>query len=263
MSEEYPSEPSKSDSVHPEGEASGPRKARTARSRVSRFFRIIGSIILGSFILSFALVGSLRWIPPCTSTVMIEDQIARVFSGKREPAIRYQWVDWDEISPNMKLAAVAAEDQLFPYHRGFDIESIRQALEKQRRGGRLRGASTISQQVAKNLFLWTGRSYVRKALEAYFTILLEAFWPKKRILEVYLNIVEFGDGIYGVQAAAESFFRKSPAKLTRREAALLAAVLPNPQRYKVNRPSSYVQERRYWIEQQMEQLGGAAYLKDL
>jgi monofunctional biosynthetic peptidoglycan transglycosylase len=223
----------------------------------------IGRLIIYAVVFSLGLVMCLRWIPPWTSAVMIEDRIGRLFSDEKQAPVDYQWCSWDEISPNMRLAVVAAEDQLFPQHLGFDVESIREALEKQKRGGRLRGASTITQQVAKNLFLWSGRSYVRKALEAYFTLLLESLWPKRRILEVYLNIVEFGDGIYGVKAAAETFFRKSPANLTRREAALLAAVLPNPKRYRVNRPSSHVQGRRYWIEEQMEQLGGAAYLKGL
>lgn len=194
---------------------------------------------------------------------MIEEGLQRFFSGKKQEPIRYQWVDREEISPYMQLAAVAAEDQLFPHHMGFDFESIRKAIKKRKRGTRLRGASTITQQVAKNLFLWTGRSYVRKGLEAYFTVLLELLWPKSRILEIYLNIAEFGDGIYGVRAAAEIYLRKRPSAITRRDAALLAAVLPNPKRFKVRNPSSYVRGRRYWIQQQMELLGGIDYLKDL
>ena len=193
---------------------------------------------------------------------MVEERLERLISGKKG-AIRYQWVDAEKISPYMRLAAVAGEDQLFPYHWGFDFESIREALEHHRRGGRLRGASTITQQVAKNLFLWSGRSYIRKGLEAYFTVLLELLWPKSRILEVYLNIAEFGDGIYGVRAAARTYLRKSPAALTRMDAALLAAVLPNPERFKVRRPSPYVRRRLHWIRQQMEQLGGVGYIRDL
>jgi len=194
---------------------------------------------------------------------MIGDRLEKLFSGKKQNPIRYQWVNWEGISPNMRLAVVAAEDQSFPDHRGFDFESIREALVKQRKGGRLRGASTITQQVAKNLFLWKGRSYVRKGFEAYFTVLLELLWPKSRILEVYLNIAEFGDGIYGVHAAANTYLRKSPSALTRRDAALLAAVLPNPKRFRVGNPSSYVRGRQYWIQRQMELLGGVGYLKDL
>jgi monofunctional biosynthetic peptidoglycan transglycosylase len=233
------------------------------RSKASWIFLIIRRSIICAFAFSLAAVICLRWVPPCTSAVMIGDRLGRLFSTKKQAAIRYEWVDWEEISPNMRLAVVAAEDQLFPEHDGFDFESIRRALNKHRRGGRLRGASTITQQVAKNLFLWNGRSYVRKGLEAYFTILLELLWPKSRILEVYLNIAQFGDGIYGVQAAAETYFRKNPSALTMRDAALLAAVLPNPKRHKVSRPSSYVRGRSYWIQRQMYLLGGVSYLKDL
>lgn len=220
-------------------------------------------MITCGFVFSLALVVCLRWVPPCTSAVMVEERLERFLSGKKQGAIHYQWVALEKISPNMALAAVAAEDQLFPHHWGFDFESIREALERQQRGGRLRGASTITQQVAKNLFLWNGRSYLRKGIEAYFTILLELLWPKSRTLEVYLNVAEFGDGIYGVGAAAQIYLRKSPSELTRSDAALLAAVLPSPKRFKVKRPSSYVRQRRYWIQQQMGQLGGIDYLKDL
>jgi monofunctional glycosyltransferase len=146
-------------------------------------------------------------------------------------------------------------------HRGFDVESIEKAIDAHERGQRLRGASTISQQVAKNLFLWSGRSYVRKGLEAYFTVLLEFTWSKRRILEVYLNIVELGDGVFGVEAASERYFHKPASRLSTDEAALLAAVLPNPIVLHAGRPSAYVEERRAWIVQQMEQLGGSAYIK--
>ena len=239
------------------------KRSDTPRSRVSRLLFILRRASICAFAFSLALVVCLRWVPPCTSAVMIGENFERFFSGKKQGTIRYQWVNWEEISPSMRLAVVAAEDQLFPHHKGFDFESMREAMERQRKGGRLRGASTITQQVAKNLFLWTGRSYVRKGFEAYFTILLELLWPKSRILEVYLNIAEFGDGIYGVHAAAETYLRKSPSALTRRDAALLAAVLPNPKRFKVRNPSSYVRQRGNWIQQQMELLGGVGYLKDL
>jgi monofunctional biosynthetic peptidoglycan transglycosylase len=160
----------------------------------------------------------------------------------------------------MSLAVVAAEDQKFPQHWGFDFESIVDAVEEQGVRGRLRGASTITQQVARNLFLWQGRSYLRKALEAYFTVLLELCWPKRRILEVYLNIAEFGEGRYGVGAAARAFFGKPPNELQTSEASLLAAVLPNPVRFRVRDPSAYVRHRAAWIESQMAKLGGPAYL---
>jgi monofunctional biosynthetic peptidoglycan transglycosylase len=163
----------------------------------------------------------------------------------------------------MRLAVVAAEDQKFPHHWGFDFESIADAVQEKGARGRPRGASTISQQVARNLFLWPGRSYLRKGLEAYFTVLLELLWPKRRILEVYLNVAEFGDGIYGIAAAAQAFFGKRPADLGRAEAALLAAVLPNPRRLHARNPSAYVRERALWIEEQMIHLGGPAYLQSL
>ncbi|MDQ7785622.1 MAG: monofunctional biosynthetic peptidoglycan transglycosylase [Desulfomonilaceae bacterium] len=234
-----------------------------ARSRVSRLLFIIRRSIICLFILSLAVVVWLRWVPPYTSAVMIEERFSRFFSGKKQDAIRYQWVDLESISPYMRLAVVASEDQSFPDHCGFDFESIRQAVEERKRRGRLRGASTITQQTAKNLFLWNGRSYVRKGFEAYFAILLELLWPKNRILEVYLNIAQFGDGVYGVGAAAKTYLHKSPSKLTRRDAALLAAVLPNPKRFKVRRPSSHVRTRRSWILRQMNLLGGVGYLRDL
>jgi monofunctional biosynthetic peptidoglycan transglycosylase len=205
----------------------------------------------------------LRWIPPVTSAVMISKSVASLWSDKKGYKTRYEWTSWDKISPHAGIAVVAAEDQMFPEHFGFDLESISDALEKHSRGKRLRGASTISQQVAKNLFLWSGRSLVRKGFEAYFTVLMELIWPKRRILEVYLNIVEFGDGIYGVAAAGEAFFKKPPSKLSSSDAALLAAVLPNPVRLRADRPSSYVNSRRLWILDQMFQLGGAAYLKSI
>lgn len=236
----------------------------------AKYKKIVGS--LGSWlrkIIVIALIATilpvilLRWIPPVTSAVMISKSIASFWSDKKGYKTRYKWTSWKKISPHAGIAVVAAEDQMFPEHFGFDLESISDAVEKHSRGKRLRGASTISQQVAKNLFLWSGRSFVRKGFEAYFTLLIEATWPKQRILEVYLNIAEFGRGIFGVGAASEAFFNKSPSKLRPSEAALLAAVLPNPIRLRVDRPSAYVYTRREWILGQMEQLGGAAYLKSM
>ncbi len=160
---------------------------------------------------------------------------------------RHEWRDWDRISKNAALAVVASEDQLFPNHNGFDFKQIDKALEARERGRRVRGASTISQQVAKNLFLWPGQSWVRKGLEAGITVLIEACWDKRRILEVYLNVAEFGRGTYGVQAASRRFFRKDADRLTAAEAALLAAVLPAPKRFKVDAPSRYVRIRQAWI----------------
>ncbi len=165
------------------------------------------------------------------------------------------------MSPWVPLAMVAGEDQKFPYHHGFDFDSIHSAIDRADDGRRLRGASTISQQTAKNLFLWNGRSFVRKGLETYFTVLLEMTWPKQRILEVYANIAELGDGIYGVGAASDAFFHIAPARLGAAQAARLAAVLPSPRRMHVDQPSAYVLRRSSWIEQQMRQLGGPGYIE--
>jgi monofunctional biosynthetic peptidoglycan transglycosylase len=210
-------------------------------------------------------VVALRWIPPPTSAVMLQHRAARLLGSTPRPAVRYRWTAWRGIAPAMRLAVVAAEDQKFAEHWGFDLDSIVDAIEDAatRRHRRLRGASTITQQVARNLFLWQGRSWPRKALEAYFTVLLEACWPKRRILEVYLNIAQFGEGTYGVGAAGQAFFGKRPGALSPSEAALLAAVLPNPVRFQVRRPSGYVRTRAAWIEEQMALLGGPAYLKGL
>lgn len=212
--------------------------------------------------LSVLLVASLRYVQPPTSAFMLKRQLEGLIHEDKSPKIHYQWVNWERISPHMPLAVVASEDQMFPSHWGFDFQSIAEAIEERRTRGRIRGASTISQQTAKNLFLWEGRSYVRKGFEAWFTLLMEAFWPKRRILEVYLNIVEFGDGVYGVHSAATIFFDKQPSRLTRREAALMAAVLPHPKRYDVMAPSRYIQQRASQIERQMNNLG-SSYLKDL
>jgi monofunctional biosynthetic peptidoglycan transglycosylase len=201
-------------------------------------------------IVSLLPVIVLRWIPPPTSAVML---VRSLSEGRSQD---YQWVPLERIAPTMALAVVAAEDQKFPLHWGFDLAAIRDAAEDRARGGRLRGASTLTQQVARNLFLWQGRSYLRKGLEAWMTVLLEIAWPKRRILEVYLNIAEMGDHTFGVQAASRRFFARSADAINMEQAALLAAVLPNPHRYRVDSPSSYVLERRDWILQQMARLGG-------
>lgn len=212
-------------------------------------------------LLTAAPVVALRWCNPVTSAFMLRTRIDAALAHDRGYRTQYVWVDLEQISPNAALAVIASEDQRFPFHAGFDFRSIRQAVRASERGKRLRGASTISQQVARNLFLWSGRSYVRKALEAWFTVLLEACWPKERILEVYLNIAQFGRGVYGVEAASRRFFHEPATRLTRDQAALLAAVLPNPLLLRVASPSRYVLERRDWIVGQMRRLGGDAYLE--
>lgn len=199
---------------------------------------------------------ALRWIDPPTSAFIVRERLLADYP------VEHRWTDWADISAHAKTAVIAAEDQRFPTHFGFDFHSINQALSERGRG-RVRGASTITQQVAKNLFLWPGQSWIRKGLEAYFTLLIEICWPKQRILEVYLNVAEFGRGAFGVGAASERFFRKTPAQLNAREAALLAAVLPNPKRLRVDAPSNYVRSRQEWIANQMRALGGSAVLRTL
>jgi len=212
------------------------------------------------FAFGIAVVVLLRFVPPPISAVMAGDWLGAKLRGDSAYALRYHWIAWDRVAPVLPLSLVAAEDQRFPQHHGFDFAAIQKALDEADDGERLRGASTISQQVAKNLFLWNGRSFVRKGLEAYFTMLIEALWPKRRILEVYLNIAQFGDGIYGAGAASDVFFHTTPARLDAQQAALLAAVLPNPLRLKVDKPSPYVQRRVAWIRRQTESLGGLTYL---
>lgn len=173
------------------------------------------------------------------------------------PKVQHDWVGLEAVSPEMQLAVIAAEDQLFPEHHGFDWEAIFAAVDYNRESERIRGGSTITQQTAKNLFLYPARSWIRKGIEAYFTLLLELLWPKTRILEVYLNIVEFGPNIYGVEAAARHFFGRSAMDLSRTQASRFAAVLPNPYKYRVQPPSGYVTRRSAWIRQQMRQLGQA------
>jgi monofunctional glycosyltransferase len=215
------------------------------------------------FAASFLAVLILRWINPPFSAFMAQAQISAWTRRDANYVFRCRWVDLDRISPNLPLAVVASEDQKFPEHWGFDVEAIEKAYALNQHSHKVRGASTISQQVAKNLFLWSGRSYFRKALEAYFTLLIESEWPKRRILEIYLNIAEFGYGTYGAEAAAQRFFHKSASRLTRADAAALAAVLPNPEHYSVAAPSNYVQQRRDWILSQMQALGGAEMLQEI
>lgn len=234
-----------------------------SRSLTARMLRAVGYVLLAWLALSIGSVLLMRWIDPFSSAFMLREQTVAAITGDRTYRLQHHWIDADDIATNMQLAVVAAEDQKFPAHWGFDLASIDQALKKQRRGGRVRGASTLTQQVAKNLYLWPGRSWLRKGLEAYFTVLIETFWPKRRILEVYLNIAEFGKGVYGVDAASRRYFRKPPARLSVGEAALLAAVLPNPKRLRVDKPSGYVRARQSWIVRQMALLGGNPYLRSL
>lgn len=198
-----------------------------------------------------------RWVAPPTSAVMLTRTLIEAEQQD------YQWVPLAHMSADLPLAVVASEDQKFPDHFGFDISAIKDAVEQHAQGRRLRGASTLTQQVARNLFLWQGRSFLRKGLEAWLTVLLEILWSKERILEVYLNIAETGKQTFGVQAASLKFFSRPASTVTREQAALLAAVLPNPLRFQAKRPSAYVIKRRNEILGQMAQLGGRAYLKGI
>lgn len=205
----------------------------------------------------------LRFIAPPCSLFMLRDSVSAFLDNESDYRLRYDWVDWEDISPYAALAVVASEDQRFNEHLGFDVNAMQKAWKYNQRKKKIRGGSTITQQTAKNLFLFREQSYPRKIVEAYLTLLIEALWPKQRILEMYLNIAQFGDGVFGVGAASRFYFHKSAAQLTPREAAALAAVLPNPVKYHVKAPSAMIGKRRAWIETQMRQLGGIAYLKAL
>jgi monofunctional biosynthetic peptidoglycan transglycosylase len=235
----------------------------TAAIFYRRVLRLFGWLLVLFVVLSIGSVLAFRWIDPPSSAFMLRERMIAPNAGARAHAIRYRWVDWANTSPHVKVAVIAAEDQNFPAHYGFDLKSINDALADRERGRRVRGASTISQQVAKNLFLWPSQTWLRKGLEAYFTVLIETLWPKQRILEVYLNIAEFGRGVFGIGAAADVYFHKPAARLSPYDAALLAAVLPSPKRMRVNAPSNYVRSRQEWILGQMRGLGGTALLQEL
>ena len=220
---------------------------------------ILSKFIIILFVGSIISVLLLAVLPPVTTAFMVIDD----WTNDDKYEIQYQWVSWENISPYVPLAAICAEDQKFTEHFGFDMESIEEAWDERQQGKRFRGASTITQQVAKNLFLWPGKSFFRKGLEAYFTFLIEILWSKKRTLEMYVNIAQFGNGVYGVQAAGQKYFKKDASKIAYYQAALMGAVLPNPIRLKINRPSNYVKERTQWILLQMDQMGWESYLKNI
>jgi monofunctional biosynthetic peptidoglycan transglycosylase len=235
------------------------------RGRLTRWLALG---IAALFVVTALPVVAMRWMNPWYSAFMLDAALDARRDGRDKYQTDYRWVALEQISPHAAVAVIASEDQLFPFHTGFDFKSIREAVrhnekEANRKRPHIHGASTISQQVSKNLFLWSGGGYLRKGFEAYFTLLIELTWPKERILEVYLNVAQFGDGIYGVEAAAQRFWRKPAARLDRWEAATLAAVLPNPIRFRANAPSPYIQLRRDQILAQMRGLGGASYLDQL
>ena len=224
---------------------------------MQRAWRILKKVLLWLFILQFVYIIFCKWInPPITLT-----QTASLLQGY---GLHRDYISFEEMSPNIKLAVMASEDQLFPDHNGFDIKAIKMAMKyNKKHTTKVRGASTISQQVAKNVFLWQGRSMFRKGLEVYFTFMIEKAWSKKRILEVYLNVAEMGKGIFGVQAAAKAYFNKDAKSLTRAEAAMIAAALPNPKLYTIRPQSRYVANRYNEILRQMNNLEGDADIEEL
>ncbi|MFG6667168.1 monofunctional biosynthetic peptidoglycan transglycosylase [Halomonas sp. HNIBRBA4712] len=235
---------------------------RALRRYLRLVWRFAWRVALGFVVLSVALVLLFRVVPPPGSMIMVERKVQSLVRG--EPiTITRQWRSFDELSNNAKLAVIAAEDQRFPEHRGFDLVELKRAWQASQDGRRLRGASTLSQQTAKNVFLWSGRSWVRKGLEAWFTLLIETFWSKSRILEVYLNVAEWDTGVFGLEAAADHYFGASGSAMTERQASLLAAILPDPRNRSAARPDAQVERRSQWIRQQMRNLGGVGYLERL
>lgn len=220
-------------------------KAGKKPSLVGRLVRF-GAMLAGALVLASVLwVLAYRWVPIPTTTLMIERAL---FDGEE---VRRNPISIDAIDRDLVRAVIGAEDARFCMHHGFDIEAIQDAIEEAQEGGRLRGASTISQQVAKNVFLWDGRGFIRKGLEAYFTLLIETLWPKRRIMEAYLNVAEWGDGLFGAEAAARVRFGASAQKLSTRQAALLAAVLPSPNKWRADKPGPYVRKRAGIIQRRM------------
>ena len=225
-----------------------PKSTAKGSGRGSTFWKWVKRTVLILFLAQLFYIVILKWInPPVTLT-----QLGSLFRGE---GLKRDYVAYDEMSYYMKLAVIASEDQIFPDHSGFDWKSIDKAMKyNEKKPGRIRGASTISQQVAKNVFLWQGRSWIRKGLEVYFTKMIEWVWGKRRILEMYLNVAEMGKGIYGVEAASKAYFKKSADELTRRQAAMIAAGLPNPKKYTVRPLSGYVRAKSNWIQRQMRNL---------
>ncbi|MBA4240650.1 MAG: monofunctional biosynthetic peptidoglycan transglycosylase [Sphingobacteriaceae bacterium] len=217
---------------------------------LGKIWTIIWKMCVTFFVLSIVSVIVFRWVPVPITPLMVIRNIEQIGDGKGL-VMEHDWVSLEEISPKLQLAVVCSEDQNYLKHFGVDWGAIQKAMKENEKGKRVRGGSTITQQTAKNVFLWQGRSYLRKGLELWFTLLIEVFWSKERIMEVYLNSIEMGNGIYGAEAASQHWFHKSAKKLTKDEAAAIAAILPNPIRYKANPASSYISQRKAWIKQQM------------
>lgn len=227
--------------------AKKPAKKRTTGQKILRFLWLV---FLWFNIISFSVVLLFKFVPVPFTPLMGMRALEHNKDGK-EMICSHEWVPIDEISLNLQKAVIASEDGRFLEHSGFDFEAMQKAFKNNQKGKRLKGGSTISQQTAKNVFLWQGRSYVRKGLEAYYTVLIELIWGKKRIMEVYLNSIEMGDGVYGAEAAAKHWYRKDAASLTRYEAAGIAAILPNPRKYKASNSSSYINHRKARISREV------------
>ena len=247
----------------PRANSQAKRASGRAQRRLRRLLTWLGIGIGAFMLLSIVMVGLLRWLDPPTSAFMVRQWVAGQLSDRTPPYVYHEWVNWQLIPGSVALAAIAAEDQRFPRHSGFDLVEMRKAWRRYQAGGRLRGASTITQQTAKNLFLWPGKDWLRKGLESWFTLLIESLWSKQRILEVYLNIAQFSPDTFGVGAASWRYFSRPAIALEPDQAALLAAVLPNPEIFRIDAPSARVERRARWIRSQMRQLGGTAYLKHL
>ncbi|MGK7370719.1 MAG: monofunctional biosynthetic peptidoglycan transglycosylase [Candidatus Halalkalibacterium sp. M3_1C_030] len=236
------------------------KKPKSTKVKVAK---IIAAAIISFIYISFLSVLLLKWFNPPTSSFILQRHIEAYWNNNSDLEIKYEWVNWKQISPYVKVAAITSEDQRFADHWGLDMDAIEKAIDEHQKGESLRGASTITQQTAKNLFLWPGQSFIRKGVEAYFALLMEALLSKKRILEIYLNIAEFGNGVYGVKVASESYFNTQAANLDMIESALMVTALPSPRRYNLADPSPYMINRRNWILQYMFYLGNTEYLKKL
>jgi len=225
---------------------------------IKRFFKFIFKCILWGIVFSLLLVIIFKWAPVPVTPLMVIRKFEHSQKDKSS-GWKHVWVPIDKISKNVQLAVICSEDQNFLNHHGFDVEAIKKAMENNQKNRKLKGASTISQQTAKNVFLWPQRSWLRKGLEAYFTFLIELIWSKERIMEVYLNSIEMGKGIYGVEAASQYWFKKSASRLSQQEAAAIAAILPNPRVYRANPATNYIQSRKQWIIRQMGYFGPLDY----
>ncbi len=227
---------------------------------VKKVYRFLKKLMLYFLISSFVLTLIYRFVPPPFTYLMLQRLVEQKIDGESFK-LKKDWVDIEHISPYLVRAVIASEDQHFNEHWGFDLEALQKAYQHNQKSKKVKGGSTISQQVAKNVFLWPGRSYIRKGLEAYFTILIEITWSKKRIMEIYLNEIEMGNGIYGAEAAAQQYFHKPAKSLSKRESALIAAVLPNPIKWSPANPNAYIQRREYRILRAMRYVGKPEYLR--